>query len=227
MSLSREVTKVSLFLCSALRVNSVFTLCKCVSHVRGATAYVTPLSPPASALHGRFRDGSPELGLLPRLPRSRTTVRVSLSAACSRSALSCVGRRLVGPLLRSCVSSASGVGAAGLVQSCCRSPAPAGSMHARGSSLLAQKSAPLPGGCRRGGADGGVVKHAGGPIIRAARTTRRREAMSRRPFCIVCSIKPHAFPIPSFSPSFLAHFAFSLVLLSFSLKGCPWLLHGD
>ena len=51
--------------------------------------------------------------------------------------------------------------------------------------------------------------------------------MSRRPFCIVCSIKPHAFPIPSFSPSFLAHFAFSLVLLSFSLKGCPWLLHGD
>ena len=213
MSLSREVTKVSLFLCSALRVNSVFTLCKCVSHVRGATAYVTPLSPPASALHGRFREGSPELGLLPRLPRSRTTVRVSLSAACSRSALSCVGRRLVGPLLRSCVSSASGVGAAGLVQSCCRSPAPAGSMHARGSSLLAQKSAPLPGGCTRGGADGrgasarGVVKHAGGPIIRAARTTRRREAMSRRPFCIVCSIKPHAFPIPSFSPSSLAHFS--------------------
>ena len=212
MSLSREVTKVSLFLCSALRVNSVFTLCKCVSHVRGATAYVTPLSPPASALHGRFREGSPELGLLPRLPRSRTTVRVSLSAACSRSALSCVGRRLVGPLLRSCVSSASGVGAAGLVQSCCRSPAPTGSMHARGSSLLAQKSAPLPGGCTRGGADGrgasarGVVKHAGGPIIRAARTTRRREAMSRRPFCIVCSIKPHAFPIPSFSPSSLAHF---------------------
>lgn len=191
MSLSREVTKVSLFLCSALRVNSVFTLCKCVSHVRGATAYVTPLSPPASALHGRFREGSPELGLLPRLPRSRTTVRVSLSAACSRSALSCVGRRLVGPLLRSCVSSASGVGAAGLVQSCCRSPAPTGSMHARGSSLLAQKSAPLPGGCTRGGADGrgasarGVVKHAGGPIIRAARTTRRREAMSRRPSCIV------------------------------------------
>ena len=44
--------------------------------------------------------------------------------------------------------------------------------------------------------------------------------MSRRPFCIVCSIKPHAFPIPSFSPSFLAHFAFSLVLLSFS-EGLP------
>ena len=34
--------------------------------------------------------------------------------------------------------------------------------------------------------------------------------MSRRPFCIVCSIKPHAFPIPSFSPSSLAHFLLSV-----------------